>query len=110
NTRDQLDAAYRYFEKYQCREVLHNLAFLRRNRIARDYNLKKQFGVFRVALKIDAKVVMFNQQQLRRGTDVIMRKLIERLWQHTQQSKARNVHRRLKHIIPVIGARRSEQV
>jgi hypothetical protein len=69
----------RYHQEYHCRQVLYNLFYLRRNRIAKDHNLGKKFREFAAALRVNASVVRHAKQEMRKANRCILRKLFRRL-------------------------------
>ena len=91
------DAADKHFLNYLKRNVLYNLLFFRRNRIAHDYVVKKKSLQFFSLLKVNASCSLYDKSAMAVGNAALMRKMFERLVSHTLYgSNTNNMHKTKK--------------
>lgn len=79
----------RFHSHYHCRHVIYNLFYLRRNRIAKNYNTARKFRLLIAALRVNKAVVRYHKLQMRRANVVIVRKMLLSLHRHARASVAR---------------------
>ena len=75
---DRMKACERYYVRYQCRIILYNFRFLRRNRRANAFFMKKKFASFMRRVKLARRRGRRGEKAMLRGNRVIVRKLLMR--------------------------------
>lgn len=95
---EKLEAtATNHFIFYLKRNVLYNLLFFRRNRIAHDYVVKKKSLQFISLLKVNAACSLYDKSVMKVGNVALMKKMFERLVSHTLYgSNTNNIHKTKK--------------
>lgn len=95
---EKLEAiANNHFIFYLKRNVLYNLLFFRRNRIAHDYVVKKKSLQFFSLLKVNATCSLYDKSVMKIGNNALMKKMFERLISHTLHgSNTNNTHKTKK--------------
>ena len=89
--------ANKHFLNYLKRNVLFQLLFFRRNRIAHDYVVKKKSLQFFSLLKVNAACSLYDKSIMVVGNASLMRKMFERLISHTLYgSNTNNMHKTKK--------------
>ena len=83
-----------YYERYHCRRVIYNLFFLRRNRIAKDYNLRNAFHRVTAAFRTNSVAVRYdNDVRWHKANVMLKRKTLRFLhsWAREKATRAKKL-------------------
>eukprot|EP01034_Spumella_vulgaris_P023179 gene23179-29373_t len=107
---DKIKEAHAHYLQYQCRATMEALRHLRRNRIAKDFDLRKQFKAFTLALEVHRSNKHLAVTRMKKGNKEAQRRPFRRLLHLVRINMTKKVIKRVRTSVPSVrtGVKASE--